>query len=559
MRYTIPTHPPLGTAVRPIPNAAQSSLETSPTTSHDISVEISGPISSTPNTINPTASGSHYVHKICVALIHRLAQVPNLEPFLQGVDENDSVNSLWNLFRDGHPLLTIYNSTQPKVMLGSGGEDWSATVAENAESAIFEFTQACRDELEVPPSDRFLVSDLVGNNISHLIKAIHVINYHVLDLAERRGYLKPLKSHVGKAPPGIPNATSLNPIVRELIATEEMYLNSLTDLQSLRETLTDMGVVPSDTIHQTFLNIEEIIDCHRRFLEHMRLVNGWPTSQQKWGTLFSEFEDKFAVYYPFFSNRRVAFEAINRIFNDEELSKNPRAEASRRTLLIGKDSYKYILQSAMQRPLSRMAKYPVVLRDMIKRVESEDMKANLIAGRDAVERVLEKINKIVEEDLSKVAFEDLMSRMEDWKRYNVEQFGKLLLYGTFKITTTTAVGSQKDYKVYLFERILICCKEIRDEAKGTERKGSGENTKLRLKGRVFTTNMVNIEHTSMPDFYNVVVWWAGEFNMKDCFTIKFTNAAVMERWADQLEHQRKEALIESRREMPRYFTYPRLE
>ncbi|KAH7176907.1 Dbl homology domain-containing protein [Dactylonectria macrodidyma] len=536
MRYTIPGPPPSGIAPVPIRNAVQSSSEASSTFSQEVCVRINGPVS--PTTSLKTGP-SQYVRQICLAMLRRLEEVPDFEIYFGRMNENDPVNSLWNLLREGNPLLVIYNSTRPTNILSV--EDRDATQAEKAEIAIFQFIQACRIELEVPPSDRFVIADLLGNDTSQLMKVIHVINYHVLDLAERRGYTNSPELYHRRVAPGFPRRISQNTIVKELITTERMYFSSLKDLQSLRVILIEMGIVPKDIIRRVFFDIEELMECHGPFLEKMERINQLPTSQQKWGALFSEFEERFDIYRPFICNRRIASEAIHKIFDEKQFLAHPRVEQSRQRLLSEKPTYKYILESAMLRPLSRVAKYPLLLREMIKHAQNEDVKLDLIAGYDAAERVLQRINTIVKRELLEEAFEDLLKRMEDWKECDVEECGQLLLHGTFKIATT-AVDSQKEYKVYLFERVLICCKETRDEAKGPERRqgSGGKNTKLRLKGRVFTTNIVNITHTSSPGSYTVVVCWKGARNVKDNFTIKFTNEAVMRTWADQLEHQRKE-------------------
>lgn len=165
MRYTIPGPPPSGIAPVPIRNAVQSSSEASSTFSQEVCVRINGPVSPT---TSPKTGPSPYVHQICVAMLRRLEEVPDFEIYFGRMNENDPVNSLWNLLREGNPLLVIYNSTRPTNILSV--EDRDATQAEKAEIAIFQFIQACRIELEVPPSDRFVIADLLGNDASQLMK-----------------------------------------------------------------------------------------------------------------------------------------------------------------------------------------------------------------------------------------------------------------------------------------------------------------------------------------------------------------------------------------------------
>jgi cell division control protein 24 len=77
----------------------------------------------------------------------------------------------------------------------------------------------------------------------------------------------------------------------------------------------------------------------------------------------------------------------------------------------------------------------------LKKSEDEATKADLAAGIDAAERVLQKANEAVDRDLLDEAVEDLISRVEDWKKHRVDQFGKLLLHGVY--TVITGKGDQE--------------------------------------------------------------------------------------------------------------------
>jgi cell division control protein 24 len=56
------------------------------------------------------------------------------------------------------------------------------------------------------------------------------------------------------------------------------------------------------------------------------------------------------------------------------------------------------------------------------------------------------------------------------------------------------------YEIYLFEYILLCCKEAsatknkdkKDKTRSTGPKGRNRNSKLQLKGRIFMSNVTEI-------------------------------------------------------------------
>ena len=126
-----------------------------------------GPVIATANIINQKADASRSLYQICVSLKQRLAQVPDFQPFLDQLDPNDPVDSLWNLFRSGHPLLIIYNCLQGEPLKV---EDPNASEAKKSKIAIFKFVQACLKELQLPPADTFVITDLMGNDTSGFVK-----------------------------------------------------------------------------------------------------------------------------------------------------------------------------------------------------------------------------------------------------------------------------------------------------------------------------------------------------------------------------------------------------
>lgn len=160
-------------------------------------------------------------------------------------------------------------------------------------------------------------------------------------------------------------------------------------------------------------------------------------------------------------------------------------------------------------------------QDLNKKTEDEEVKLDLTSGCEAAERVLKKANEAVNRDLLDEALEDLTSRVEDWKSHKVEQFGKLLLHGVYGVITGKT-DQEKDvsllarfqgpdtnlekYEIYLFESILLCCKEIssskskdkKDKLRSSGTKTRNKSAKLQLKGRIFMTNVTDIVSFSKP-------------------------------------------------------------
>jgi cell division control protein 24 len=132
-----------------------------------------GPVQANNNILNQRADSSRSLYQICVNLRQRLAQVPDFDAHLIESDEEDGDNvdpmsSLWRCLRKGTPLLTIYNALQPAEPLYID----EATVAEakRPKIAAFKFVQACLKDLQLPPGECFVISDLFGDDTTGFVK-----------------------------------------------------------------------------------------------------------------------------------------------------------------------------------------------------------------------------------------------------------------------------------------------------------------------------------------------------------------------------------------------------
>lgn len=143
---------------------------------------------------------------------------------------------------------------------------------------------------------------------------------------------------------------------------------------------------------------------------------------------------------------------------------------------------------------------------MRKKSEDEAVKEELGLGIEAAEHVLKKANEAVDRDLLDEALEELIGRVDDWKNHRVEHFGKILLHGVYTVVTGKT-DQERDYEIYLFEQILLCCKEItpnknkekKDKTRSTAPpKARNKNNKLQLKGRIFMTNVTEVLSFSKP-------------------------------------------------------------
>ncbi len=83
-------------------------------------------------------------------------------------DGEDPVSVMWDCFKLGFPLMTIYNALEPEVPLVI---DTSKVLeSKTGKAATFKFLQRCMTELNFPASECFLITDLYGDDTTGFVK-----------------------------------------------------------------------------------------------------------------------------------------------------------------------------------------------------------------------------------------------------------------------------------------------------------------------------------------------------------------------------------------------------
>ncbi|KAI4121488.1 MAG: hypothetical protein LQ338_006330 [Usnochroma carphineum] len=454
----------------------------------------------------------------------------------------DPVTTMWNCLRRGYPLMTIYNALQPHNPIKVD----ASRVAERSigKAATFKFLQACLTDLMIPANECFLITDLYGSDTTGFVKVTKVVN-RVLDKLDERGLLLPSDPRHpdrDEEPGAGEKITHVQHVVREIVESERTYVQHLEVLQQAKNEIEAGGNVPGDSIHDIFLNLNALLDFQRRFLIRIEQQNSLPESQQNWGQLFIQYKDSFRVYEPFIANQTRCNDTVTREW--DKIGATPHS-----TNLDDFFSNPAVFHSFCVKPFQRLSKYPLLLARLGQKSQlDEERKADLIEGEAAASSLMLRANEAVAKEQRNTAVADLQLRVEDWKGHNMRQFGELLLYGNFTVVKGEgAKPAEREYIIYLFERILLCCKEAnpnkqRPKMLRNEKTPANLNGKprLQLKGRIFMQNVtdvlscVRIEKSS----YTIQIFWKGDPGVEN-FVIRFSNEAEMNKWRDQVQLQKQ--------------------
>ena len=303
-------------------------------------------------------------------------------------------------------------------------------------------------------------------------------------------------------------------VVEELVRTERTYVQHLELLQKFEKHVKDSGVVSGDIVHAIFLNLDDLLEFQRRFLVRVEQVNAQPEEGQNWGRLFNHYaritastHDKpkdFRVYEPFIENQKRCEDTTMKEFGKLRLAGGP-VELQQ---MVESPTH---LTSFLLKPFQRLSKYPLLLRELKDKgglSDDDERKQELSNAIEAVIAVLQRTNAVLDKEERDVAVQELKSQVEDWKHHRVEAFGELLLYGNHTVVKgDPSKDSEREYRMYLFEKILLCCKEMNPNKTKNKVKTHPPSSlrngkpKLQLKGRIFMQNVTETHYSNKPGLY----------------------------------------------------------
>lgn len=514
----------------------------------------SAPMLDKNNIINTREGESLY--QICIKLQRRLTGVPGFEEHLAQIEKreasgSDPVSSLWQCFREGVPLLAIFNASQPEE--GNLKVKQNSAPERRGKEAAYLFTKACKEQMKIPSIDIFTLTDLFSDNTTGFVKVTKVVN-RVLDLLQMSGKISTprnsngsgesfeLSGNASTKPPK--QMTRRDHILKELVDSERYYVDHLEKLHQLKKELEGAGL-PGDSIHTIFLNLNNLLDFAQRFLIRMEQQNELPEAEQDWGELFNRYREPFRQYEPFIANQKRCEVTCAREWNNM-------VSAARTPLMRSMLENPTTLNGFLIKPFQRLTKYPLLLKDLEKQTEPEHLKRALNEAIGIVQEVLNQADASIDKETREDAVVDLKERVEDWKGLDEKLTGELLLLGTFLVQkegSTTFKNEDKEYHIYLFTRILIMCKDInpaKQKKKGLPATSIRGKPRMSVKGRIFFANVVHITPSSKDGVHTLTVAWRGERGntADDQFVIKFKSEELMRRWQTMIQTQRAACMLE---------------
>lgn len=496
----------------------------------------------------------------------------------------DPVTTLWKLFQMGAPLCIIFNAIKPQYKINVVSSDDIKV----CKKSIYDFISNCKMHLEFHDEELFTISDVFNNGTFTLVKIIEVVLTLISYSIKIFPSLPTTDPSLIKNKP-IPNSLKKDErykIFREFLETERKYVYDLETLQDFNAQLLTQNFITINESTTLFPNITEIIEFQRRFLISLEMNNHLLNMDElRLGSVFINSYNYFKLYELWSIGQTAAIEYISKLPIYSNSSK-PHSNADK---LIIKN--KMELQSFLLKPIQRLCKYPLLIKELYQASSSSSMYyKELELGLEVSKKIASNMNEHQRKLENEIVMKELViKRVANWRGYDISKFGDLISHDKVIITNNDVdFVDAKIFEISLFEKIIIIFNEVNSQgvvinnedtsSSNTDGNSSGlkitlkknkstlnhkallekegelqqfkiNNThKLDLKGRIMVSTITTLqEHYSSPR--SIDIKWESS-NEHGNFNLKFKNEDIKDVWANYLSQYLKNSQGSSRMSRP---------
>lgn len=456
----------------------------------------------------------------------------------------DPVTQISQLFQQGSPLCIIFNAVKPQFRLPVVSSD----DLKICKKSIYDFILGCKQHFAFTDEELFTISDVFSNSTSHLLKVLDVVDTLMNSAPEIfpsfesvQEELKREFHHMSQQR----NATEHYKVIKEFVQTERKYVHDLEILDLYRQQLLDSNLITSEELYMLFPNLSDVIDFQRRFLVALEINSLVDSPKQRIGALFLHSKYFFKLYEPWSIGQNAAIDFLSQ-----------HLEKMLKTDLIIRN--KLELQSFLYKPVQRLCRYPLLLKELLQACQDFVSSKELELALEISKGIARSINENQRRTENHEVVKKLYSRVVNWKGYRIAKFGELLYFDKVFISTSNSSEPEREFEVYLFEKIIILFSEVAPKKstslslkKKQTNSGSsltlnltgshnGSNSgspvgapepKLDLRGRIMIANLTQI--TPQGAHLLAITWES--VKEQGNFILKFKNEETRENWSSCLQ------------------------
>ncbi|KJE89238.1 hypothetical protein CAOG_000751 [Capsaspora owczarzaki ATCC 30864] len=245
-------------------------------------------------------------------------------------------------------------------------------------------------------------------------------------------------------------------IVDEIRLTEQAYVKDLMSLNhSYIRPLRQVEFIHPSDFKKLFGNVIDIFEFQKRFFKKLAQTSSLPPDQQRIGACFLDHKEAFKVYTMYCANHP---NAVATLLKYETLPKW-KAFAANWTKTTGK---LFDIGSSLIKPIQRICKYPLLLRELIKHTpETHPDFADITEAMDAMNSVTIYINEMKRKLENLQVMAQLHTKIHNWSGPSLVSSGELIQDGM--VTQIDGTNKETVYLLLLGKQTAICRKRKKDE------------------------------------------------------------------------------------------------
>uniref|UniRef100_A0A8C2BCG3 Phosphatidylinositol 3,4,5-trisphosphate-dependent Rac exchanger 2 protein n=1 Tax=Cyprinus carpio TaxID=7962 RepID=A0A8C2BCG3_CYPCA len=275
-------------------------------------------------------------------------------------------------------------------------------------------------------------------------------------------------------------------VLNELLKTERDYVGTLEFL-SVSATWLISQSFHAFAPQVLFSNLEEILSVHRDFLSMVEeLLQPDPNPYHEVGRCFLHFRGRFQIYDEYCGNHEKA----QRLLLELNKIRTVRTLLLNCMLLGGRKNTEVPLEGYLVAPIQRICKYPLLLRELLKRTPKKHNDYLMVQeSLQVMKAVCSSINEAKRQMEKLEVLEEWQSHIEGWEGSNItDSCTEMLMQG---VLLKISAGNIQERIFFLFDNLLVYCKKKNRRLKNS--KTATEGPRYLFRGRI-NTEVMEVEN-----------------------------------------------------------------
>uniref|UniRef100_A0A8C2D7L5 Phosphatidylinositol-3,4,5-trisphosphate-dependent Rac exchange factor 2 n=1 Tax=Cyprinus carpio TaxID=7962 RepID=A0A8C2D7L5_CYPCA len=267
-------------------------------------------------------------------------------------------------------------------------------------------------------------------------------------------------------------------VLNELLKTERDYVGTLEFLSVSLISQSFHAFAPQ----VLFSNLEEILSVHRDFLSMVEeLLQPDPNPYHEVGRCFLHFRGRFQIYDEYCGNHEKA----QRLLLELNKIRTVRTLLLNCMLLGGRKNTEVPLEGYLVAPIQRICKYPLLLRELLKRTPKKHNDYLMVQeSLQVMKAVCSSINEAKRQMEKLEVLEEWQRFIICWEGSNItDSCTEMLMQG---VLLKISAGNIQERIFFLFDNLLVYCKKKNS-------KTATEGPRYLFRGRI-NTEVMEVEN-----------------------------------------------------------------